>query len=448
MGNQTSRTIGGTAYTQSFDYDNRLLAVAGGSVSAAFLYDADGNRAKGTVASVTTVYIAGIYEWQNGATTKYYEGGAFRRVGYASNNGVFYALSDHLRSTSVLVNQNGTLNTNQYFYPYGGNRDGAFSSLTTKRFTGQYHEQSLPGGEGLAYYNARWYDAQVGVFVSADTLVPSPLAPQTLNRFAYAGGNPLRYTDPTGHVFIEGTGGGGGSGLWRLLAGTPTPPGAGMTPAPQPVPTAPSSPIGTPVPSSFTSAGVTGGGSSAGWSWDALLSPDTVTTIVVGAENLSDYGNGFVNAAEGYAIYKVLGNDGKFYWVAAGSVSALKRAGLNPGVANSATALRNIRAAGRGGDLAILFVGAILSVGPNLVGHAVHGDLGSPAMSADLSVDFGGWVASDVGAFGLGAVATGFTTNPVVGLIVEPVSSVGISLYWDNWIAPGLRVRAVDFFSR
>jgi hypothetical protein len=61
-----------------------------------------------------------------------------------------------------------------------GNRGGgAFSDLTTKRFTGQYHEQGLPGGEGLAFYNARWYDAQVGVFISADTLVPSPLVPQT-----------------------------------------------------------------------------------------------------------------------------------------------------------------------------------------------------------------------------------------------------------------------------
>jgi RHS repeat-associated protein len=204
VGNQTSRTVSGVAHTQSFDYDNRLIAVAGGSVSATFLYDAEGNRVKGTVGGVTTVYLAGIYEWQNGAFTKYYEGGTIRRTGYASSNGVFYTLADHLRSTSVLVNQNGTVNGRNYYYPYGGNRGGsAFSSLTTKRFTGQYHEQGLPGGEGLSYYNARWYDAQVGVFISADTLVPSPLAPQTLNRYAYVRGNPLRYQDPTGHRACE-----------------------------------------------------------------------------------------------------------------------------------------------------------------------------------------------------------------------------------------------------
>jgi RHS repeat-associated protein len=203
-GNQTTRTISGVAYTQTFDYDNRLIEVKQGATSlATFLYDADGNRVKGTVAGVTTVYVAGLYEWQNGAVTKYYEGGAFRRTGYASYNGVFYALQDHLRSTSVLVNQNGTVNSRNYFYPYGGNRNGAFSGLTTKRFTGQYHESSLPGGEGLYYYNARWYDARLARFVSADTIVPNPGNPQALNRYSYVLGNPLRYVDPTGHYECE-----------------------------------------------------------------------------------------------------------------------------------------------------------------------------------------------------------------------------------------------------
>ena len=91
--------------------------MAGGAVSATFLYDADGNRVKGTVVGVTTVYIVGLYEYQNGAVTQYYEGGALRRTGYTSGNGVFYSLSDHLRSTSVLVNQNGTVNSRNYYYP-------------------------------------------------------------------------------------------------------------------------------------------------------------------------------------------------------------------------------------------------------------------------------------------------------------------------------------------
>ena len=105
----------------------------------------------------------------------------------------------------MLVNRDGTVNSRNFYYPYGGNRGGsAFSGITTKRFTGQYHEQGLPGGEGLSYYNARWYDAQVGVFISADTLVPSPMSPQSLNRYAYVGGNPVNHRDPTGHACDDG----------------------------------------------------------------------------------------------------------------------------------------------------------------------------------------------------------------------------------------------------
>jgi hypothetical protein len=144
VGNQTSRTVGGFAYTQTFDYDNRLTVVTGGSVNASFLYDADDNRVKGTVAGVTTVYIAGLYEYQNGAVTKYYEGGAMRRSGYASGNGITYALSDHLNSTSVLVNQNGTVNSRDFYYPE------PVLSLPKERQPGrervlQHHDEAVHG---------------------------------------------------------------------------------------------------------------------------------------------------------------------------------------------------------------------------------------------------------------------------------------------------------------
>ena len=210
-GNQTSRTIGGTAYTVDFDYENRLTAVKQGSTTlASFVYDAGGNRVKGTVNGVTTIYIGGVYEYQAGASTTYYagQGGpiALRRSGYPSDNGLFYILSDHLGSTSVLLNQNGTVAKREFYYPFGGNRGTAFSDLTTRRFTGQYHEQALPGGEGLAYYNARWYDPQLGRFVSPDSIVPSPSNPQSLNRFSYVRNNPLRFTDPTGHRLCKGAG--------------------------------------------------------------------------------------------------------------------------------------------------------------------------------------------------------------------------------------------------
>jgi RHS repeat-associated protein len=46
---------------------------------------------------------------------------------------------------------------------------------------------------------AREYDPSLGRWLSADTIVPDPANPQSLNRFAYVSNNPLKYVDPTGH---------------------------------------------------------------------------------------------------------------------------------------------------------------------------------------------------------------------------------------------------------
>ena len=51
----------------------------------------------------------------------------------------------------------------------------------------------------LQYYNARYYDPDLGQFLSPDTLVPDPGNLFDYNRYLYTRGNPMRYTDPTGH---------------------------------------------------------------------------------------------------------------------------------------------------------------------------------------------------------------------------------------------------------
>lgn len=61
-------------------------------------------------------------------------------------------------------------------------------SNTDKRFTGQRLHQT-----GLYYYNARYYDAAIGRFISPDTVVPEPMNPQSLNRYSYCLNNPLRW---------------------------------------------------------------------------------------------------------------------------------------------------------------------------------------------------------------------------------------------------------------
>lgn len=64
--------------------------------------------------------------------------------------------------------------------------------------------RSMPIGQqadstGLQHFNARYYDPDLGQFLSADTIVPGPHNPQAFNRYSYVNNNPLRYVDPTGH---------------------------------------------------------------------------------------------------------------------------------------------------------------------------------------------------------------------------------------------------------
>jgi len=46
---------------------------------------------------------------------------------------------------------------------------------------------------------ARWYDDQLGRWISADSIVPDTANPQSLNRFSYVYNRPCNLLDPSGH---------------------------------------------------------------------------------------------------------------------------------------------------------------------------------------------------------------------------------------------------------
>lgn len=66
-------------------------------------------------------------------------------------------------------------------------------------FTGQYEETSV----GLLYYGARWYEADIGRFLSPDPVAFNEDNIFSFNRYTYANNNPYRYTDPDGESPID-----------------------------------------------------------------------------------------------------------------------------------------------------------------------------------------------------------------------------------------------------
>ena len=115
------------------------------------------------------------------------------------NSTLYYTLKDHLGSASVVTDASGNILGENRYYPYGETRLTTGTIFTDKLFTGQREMAGL----GIYHYQARFYSPKLGRFLSADTIVPSYANPQSLNRYSYVLGNPLKYTDPTGHRACE-----------------------------------------------------------------------------------------------------------------------------------------------------------------------------------------------------------------------------------------------------
>ncbi len=108
--------------------------------------------------------------------------------------GAGYLLTDALGTPTYSVNGTG-----QASRVAGGGVFGAVggSGLVTG-FAGGVNTAG-----GLVQFGVRDYDPVQGRFVSADSWTVGGSGTGGYNRYAYAGNNPVTFTDPSGHSFIE-----------------------------------------------------------------------------------------------------------------------------------------------------------------------------------------------------------------------------------------------------
>ncbi|MGH8305582.1 MAG: RHS repeat-associated core domain-containing protein, partial [Steroidobacteraceae bacterium] len=74
----------------------------------------------------------------------------------------------------------------------------AFGNTTRKGFTGHEMLDSV----ALVHMSGRVYDPWLGRFTSADTAIQSLGATESINPYAYAWNDPLKYIDPSGHSLL------------------------------------------------------------------------------------------------------------------------------------------------------------------------------------------------------------------------------------------------------
>lgn len=85
------------------------------------------------------------------------------------------------------------------YNPYGAVISNTLpAGVTDRLFTGYRWDGTI----GLYDANARFYNPAIGGFTRMDTLMADPLNPRAWNRSSYVYGNPVNYTDSTGH-FID-----------------------------------------------------------------------------------------------------------------------------------------------------------------------------------------------------------------------------------------------------
>ncbi|MFA6281950.1 MAG: RHS repeat-associated core domain-containing protein, partial [Candidatus Omnitrophota bacterium] len=195
-GNMTS----GKGKTYVYDVENRLKSVDCGLSTESYSYDGDGGRVRKTIdegggTTKETTYIGSLYEIENGKIKKHIFAGS-TKVCTIEPEHTYYMHSDHLGSSSVITDELGNKVSSYEYTPYGTVAQTTGTSVTNYKFTGKELDSS-----GLYFYGARYYDPEIGRFITADTIVQSPLNPQTLNRYTYCNNNPINYIDPTGHWF-------------------------------------------------------------------------------------------------------------------------------------------------------------------------------------------------------------------------------------------------------
>jgi RHS repeat-associated protein len=207
-GNVVSKTDGAGATDLTWDAAHRLTGVRLPDGSAvAYAYDALGRRVS-TVntdrrnrRSTTTSYTydgADVLrettdDGRKPTTTDYLRGAGtddlLRQTTRAQHGrpDTYYHLADRQGSTRLLTDERARVAARLDYDTFG---DGAGSPLTRYAYTGRERDDQT----GIYYYRARWYDPQLGRFLSED---PIGLA-GGMNMYSYVSNNPTNKVDPSG----------------------------------------------------------------------------------------------------------------------------------------------------------------------------------------------------------------------------------------------------------
>jgi len=113
-----------------------------------------------------------------------------------TNGGMMYYQYDGRYSVTELTNRHGDEIERYRYDAFGNIYTGITAPYNAVGYTGQDYDDRA----GLVQMDARWYDPNVGRFLTQDTYQGDIYTPQSLNLYSYVMNNPVNMWDPTGHV--------------------------------------------------------------------------------------------------------------------------------------------------------------------------------------------------------------------------------------------------------
>ncbi|MDB6092978.1 MAG: hypothetical protein JWM32_540 [Verrucomicrobia bacterium] len=199
-GNLTAVGGLGEKFRYEFDARNRLSR-NGDSI---YGYDAEDHRVAVTDSSGTTDFVINpnaeldqvLMKTDPDGTETYYVYG-LGLLHQQTGDSVRYYHFDRRGDTVALTDENGGVTDRWSYGPYGEIRGRSGATHTPFLFSGEWGVQTEAAG--LSYHRARYYNSELRRFLNQDPLLGSVAMPATLNRYAYAGGNPVRFIDPSGY---------------------------------------------------------------------------------------------------------------------------------------------------------------------------------------------------------------------------------------------------------
>jgi len=208
IGSLTSKTNATGSISYTYNLANKLSSVAASGIATAFCYNDQGIRVGSSTSSSTNYFLvdANNHTGYQQVLEDLPNPGGTPTMSYVIGDDVLaqcgttgsapsYFLPDGHGSNRQLVSTATGLASHYTYDAYGVTCGTSTTpATTTKLYCGEQWDSTL----GMYNLRARYYDPANGRFNQRDVFAGNNFDPQSLHKYAYAGGDPVNNSDPRG----------------------------------------------------------------------------------------------------------------------------------------------------------------------------------------------------------------------------------------------------------